>query len=326
MRKTILGTTGRTVSRIGLGAMPLSLEGRPHRDSAKAVIRRAVELGVTLIDTADAYCMDQSEAGHNETLVAEALREMGADWSGNGSRSGREDASYVVVATKGGMIRPGGRWGRDGRPEKLRAACEASLRALGVERIDLYQFHAPDRRVPFAESVGALAELRAEGKVAGVGLSNVTAAQVREAREIVPVDSVQNRLGPWDVSARRSPIVELCRDEGITFLAYSPLGGSRRAKMLGTAPGLRKIAGRLGCTPEELVLAWILHRAPNIVPIPGASRVESIESSVRSESIELNEAHMHEIRRAFRGLPEVEGELARLANGVARRVKRLFGG
>lgn len=313
MRTVPLGRTGRSVSRIGLGAMPLSLKGRPERASAKAVVRRAVELGVTLIDTADAYCIDQEEAGHNERLIAEALREMG------------EDASRVTVATKGGMIRPGGRWARDGSPEHLRSACEASLRALGVERIDLYQLHTPDRTVPFAESVGALARLHSEGRIAAVGLSNVTVAQIREAQSIVPITSVQNRLGPWDVSFRASPVVDFCRAEEITFLPYSPLGGRSRAREVAGSPGLRKIATGAGCTPEELVLAWILHLAPNVVPIPGASRIGSIESSVRAESIRLDDARARKIRRAFRSLPGAESEVARIAAGVLRRARRIFG-
>jgi aryl-alcohol dehydrogenase-like predicted oxidoreductase len=160
LAETRLGGTGRTVARIGLGAMHLSLPGRPEREAAKAVVRRAVELGVTLIDTADAYCIDQAEAGHNEGLVAEALREMGAGFGGVGPAG----SPRVVVATKGGMVRPGGRWERDGRPVHLRGACEASLRTLGVERIDLYQFHAPDRAVPFSDSVGAIARLVEEGR------------------------------------------------------------------------------------------------------------------------------------------------------------------
>ena len=159
-----LGRTGRRISRIGLGAMPLSGEGRPEREGAKAVIRRAVALGVTLIDTADIYGLGEHEIGHNERLVAEALAE-----------TGRRDE--IVVATKGGLVRRGTAWGRDARPEHLRQACDRSLAALGVERIDLYQLHGPDPAVPLLESVGALADLERAGKVAAVGLSNVTLAE-----------------------------------------------------------------------------------------------------------------------------------------------------
>jgi aryl-alcohol dehydrogenase-like predicted oxidoreductase len=321
MKTVPLGTTGRSVSRIGLGAMHLSIEGRPDPAAARAVVRRAVELGVDLIDTADVYCLDHTEIGHNERLVAAALREAGAGFGGGGAAG----APAVVVATKGGLTRPYGRLRPDGRPEHLRAACEASLRALGVERIDLYQLHAPDPAVPFADSVGALARLREEGRVAAVGLSNVGVAQIRAAQAIVPVTSVQNQLGPWDVTIRRSPVVEFCRANGITFLPYAPLGGSRRARLILQSPRLAEIGRRTGHAPAELVLAWLLHAMPGIVPIPGASRVSTVESSVRAASIELDDATAAEIRRAFSHLPGRQGVLAWAASGLLRRVRRLAG-
>ena len=349
MKKTALGRTGLTISTIGLGAMPLSLKGRPAEAEGRAVVRRAVELGVTFIDTADVYCVDHTDIGHNERLVAEALREMGVPFGGLGAGPGTGPGAgpgaglaggagrgpgagepgeeggaggRVIVATKGGMVRPDGRWERNGRPEHIRAACEASLRALGVECIDLYQFHAPDPDVPFAESVGAFARLHEEGKVAAVGLSNVSIPQIREAQAIVQVTSVQNRFGPWDVSFRPSPVIEFCREERITFLPYSPLGGSRRAALVAEAPSLQAIAGRLGCTPHELVLAWILRRGSHLVPIPGASRIASIESSVRAASLEMDESLDREIREAFAALPGVEGLMSR----VLGRVRRMVGG
>jgi aryl-alcohol dehydrogenase-like predicted oxidoreductase len=319
MEQVSLGETGRTVSRIGLGAMPLSLKGRPDREAAKAVVRRAVELGVTLIDTADAYCLDDSETGHNERLVAEALSELGVAFGGRGGGS-----PEVVVATKGGMVRPGGRWARSGHPDHLRAACEASLRALGAERIDLYQFHSPDPRVPFTDSVGSLARLRDEGKIAAIGLSNVTVSQIREAQALVRVDSVQNRLGPWDVSFRKPPVVEYCREQGITFLPYSPVGGGGRVGLVRESEPLRRIGREVGCSPEELVLAWILRLGPHVVPIPGASRPESIESSVRAEGLALDPRTARRVRRAFGKLPGAVGPVRWLVRGVLRRVKRYF--
>jgi aryl-alcohol dehydrogenase-like predicted oxidoreductase len=340
MKKTALGRTGLNISRIGLGAMPLSLAGRPGEEEGRTVVTRAVELGVTFIDTADVYCVDHTDIGHNERLVAGALREMGVPFGGLGAglaggmgrglgagepgEEGEEGGAggRVIVATKGGMVRPEGRWERNGHPEQIRAACEASLRALGVECIDLYQFHAPDPAVPFAESVGAFARLLEEGKVAAVGLSNVSVPQIREAQAIVRVTSVQNRFGPWDVSFRPSPVIEFCREERITFLPYSPLGGSRRAALVAEAPSLQAIAGRLGCTPHELVLAWILRRGSHVVPIPGASRIASIESSVRAASLELDDSLDREIREAFAALPGVEGLMSR----VLGRVRRMVGG
>ena len=199
---------GLQVSAIGLGEMPMSLAGRPDEARSVRTIHAALDAGVTLIDTADAYCIDESEVGHGERLVAKAL----AAWPG--------DRDRVLVATKGGHTREGGEWGLDGRPEHLRQACEASLRALGVETIGLYQFHRPDPKVPFAESVGALAELEEAGKVRLVGLSNVSVDQIRQARQLVQVASVQNKFSP---RFRRSEgELAFCAAARITFLPENP--------------------------------------------------------------------------------------------------------
>lgn len=291
MREMRLGNTGRMVTRVGLGGMPLSISGRPNRDAAIGVVHRALELGITLIDTADVYCIDHTDIGHNERLIAEALREVDA-------------TERIVVATKGGLIRPEGAWDRDGRPEHLRAACEASLRALGVDRIDLYQLHAPDPSVPFEDSVGELARLRDEGMVAGVGLSNVTLEQLRAAQAIVPIESVQNRFNPWDRSSEETGLLAACEADGLTFLPYSPVGGGRRVHLLRGNKVLFALAKEMGYSPEELVLAWILSRSPAIAIIPGASRVSSIESSVRAEGLTLEDDALRRIEEAFRTLGE----------------------
>lgn len=287
----MLGRTGRRVTRVGLGGMPLSIQGRPERSQAKDVIRRAVELGVNFIDTADVYCLDDGDRGHNERLIAETLDELGA----------RDD---VTVATKGGLARPEGRWENDGRPEHLRRACEHSLRMLDADRIDLYQLHAPDRRVPFGDSVGEMARLYEEGKVAAVGLSNVSLMQVQAALALVPVTSVQNRYNPWDRSSERDGIIRFCDENSITFLPYSPVGGARRVQLLRESEELREIGARHGgATPEELVLAWILGASPSLAAIPGASRAASIESSVRAASLRLDDRTRRELEEAFRALP-----------------------
>jgi aryl-alcohol dehydrogenase-like predicted oxidoreductase len=291
MERVELGRTGRSVTRIGLGGMPLSIEGRPERDDAKAVVQRAVRLGVDFIDTADVYCLHDGEIGHNERLIREALEEIGA-------------VGRVLVATKGGMTRPEGRWEHNGRPAHLRAACERSLRALGVEEIDLYQLHAPDPRVPFEESVGEISRLREEGKARSVGISNVTLEQLRSAMEIVEVTSVQNRFNPWDRSAEETGLIRYCDEERITFLPYSPVGGGRRVELLRESEALQALGSRSGATPEELVLGWILSRSTSLVPIPGASRTESIESSVRAEALSLNAELLEEMEAAFAALPE----------------------
>ena len=292
MQQVQMGRTGWRVARMGLGGMPLSIQGRPERPQAKEVIRRAVELGVNFIDTADVYCLDDADLGHNERLIGEALDELGA----------RDD---VLVATKGGLVRPEGRWERDGRPEHLRRACEHSLRMLGTDRIALYQLHAPDPRVPFADSVGEVARLYEEGKVVAVGLSNVSLMQIQAALAIVPVTSVQNRYNPWDRSSELEGIIRYCDQSSITFLPYSPVGGRRRVELLRQSEEMRAIGRRHGdATPEELVLAWMLGVSPSLVPIPGAKRVESIESSVRAESLRLDDRTRRELEDAFRALPE----------------------
>ena len=261
---------------VGYGGMHLSLQDRPPADESVRVIRAALDAGVRLIDTADVYCLDDSDIGHNERLVADALR----GWNGP-----RGD---VLIATKGGLTRPAGRWERDGRPEHLRAACDRSLRALGVERIALYQLHAPDPRVPFEESVGALADLRKDGKVHWVGLSNVSVPQIRAAEAIVPIASVQNRLNPFFREALADGVLRYCQERGIGFLAYSPTGGGRLNRKLPTHPVLRPMAERLGVSAHALVLAWVLSRSPVVIVIPSARRVEHALDSVRAGELELS--------------------------------------
>lgn len=257
--------------------MPLSLDRRPDADTAVEVIHASLEAGVTLIDTADVYCLDDSDVGHNERLIARALRE----WRGA--------AGAVLVATKGGLHRPGGRWERDARPERLREACEASLNALGKETIDLYQLHAPDPQVPFADSVGALAELQSEGKIRRVGLSNVSVSEIAEARTIVPVTSVQNRLSPFFREALRDGVVRYTADHGIGFVAYSPVGGGRLHRKLPGHPTVARVAREVGASPHAVVLAWVLRIAPNVLVIPGARTAEHAIDAARATSVVLDD-------------------------------------
>jgi aryl-alcohol dehydrogenase-like predicted oxidoreductase len=241
---------------------------------------------VRLIDTADVYCLDDADLGHNERLVAQALR----GWGG--------ERDTVLVASKGGITRPGGRWERDGRPEHLRAACERSLRALGVDRIALYQLHAPDPQVPFEESVGALADLQREGKIRWVGLSNVSVAQIRAADAIVPVASVQNRLNPFFRESLEEGVVRYCAEQGIGFLAYSPTGGGRLNRKLPEHPVLRPMAARLGVSAHALVLAWVLAQSPAVIAIPSARRVAHAVDSVGAGALELPREELAAIDRA----------------------------
>jgi aryl-alcohol dehydrogenase-like predicted oxidoreductase len=274
------------VSAVGYGGMHLSIQERPSEEQGIRVIRAALDAGVTLIDTADVYCLDDAEIGHNERLIARALRKD------RGIRDG------VIIATKGGMRRPAGRWEVDGRPQHLREACHRSLRALGVERIDLYQLHTPDARVPLSESIGALADLQREGKVRWVGLSNVGVEEIRQAESVVRVTSVQNRLNPFFREALSEGVVEYCTRRAIGFLAYSPIGGGRLNRKLPAHPVLRPMASRLGVTPHALVLAWVLARSSAVIVIPSARTVEHALDSISAANLRLSEADLSAITAA----------------------------
>jgi aryl-alcohol dehydrogenase-like predicted oxidoreductase len=266
--------------------MHLSIQGRPPHEQALRVLHASLDAGVTFIDTADVYALDDDDIGHNERLIAEALR----TWQGPRER--------ILVGTKGGMRRPGGRWVSDGRPAHLRRAFEQSLAALGAERIDLYQLHTPDPAVPFAESIGVLSDLRQEGKVRWVGLSNVTVAQIREAERIVPITTVQNRLNPFFREALLDGVLEYCSRQGIGFLAYSPTGGGRLNLKLPQHPVLQQLSARLGASPHAIVIAWVLALGPNVIPIPGARTEAHARDSAKAAELDLSESDVQDINRA----------------------------
>jgi len=251
-----------TVNRLGFGAMRITGPGiwgePPSRDQAKATLRRVVELGVNFIDTADSYGPSVSEE-----LIAEALYPYPDD---------------LVIATKGGLIRPGpSRWEADGRPSHLREVCEGSLRRLRLEQIALYQLHRPDPKVPLADSIGTLAELKNEGKIRHVGVSNVTEEQLREARQIVPIVSVQNR---YNVTDRHSqPLVDLCEQEDMVFLPWAPIQESGRKAAVAAA------AEKRGVTERQIVLAWLLAQSPAMLPIPGTGSPEHAEENIAAAAI-----------------------------------------
>jgi aryl-alcohol dehydrogenase-like predicted oxidoreductase len=269
-----LGRTGVTVHPIGLGAMPLSLEGRPSAERALDVIRAFVEAGGTLIDTANAYCIDNNEIGHNERLIRDCVVRLGA-------------RDKVLIATKGGLTRPQGRWETDGRPAWIRASCEKSLADLDVTCIDLYQLHAVDPKVPFTETLGELMRLREEGKIRHIGLSNVDAGQLQTALRHVEIVSVQNRCHLLAARDLASGLVALCGRLGVTYIAHSPVGGHYGHTELARLPLLRELAAAHGCSAYGIALAWLLARGEHIVPIPGASRVESITDSLAATGIRL---------------------------------------
>nr|WP_107902655.1 aldo/keto reductase [Streptomyces chartreusis] len=282
MRHRTLGSL--RVSAIGLGAMPLSIEGRPGEPRALATVHAALDSGVTLLDTADSYHLPGAEPGHNELLVARALAAYGGDTDG------------VLVATKGGRGRPAdGSWTVDGDPRRLKSAAEASLRRLGVEAIGLYQLHKPDPAVPFEESVGALRELLDEGKIRLAGVSNTDADQIHAAHRILGdrLVSVQNRYSP---AVRDSEAeLRLCAELGLAFLPWSPLGGISRSSLDGPSqpaaarPGaFHTVARAHGVSPQRVALAWLLARSPAVIPIPGASRPETIRDSAAAADLALD--------------------------------------
>lgn len=276
MTPRALGPGAPAVSPIGLGGMALSIAGRPADEAAGIrVIQAALDHGVTLIDTADVYCLDDTDIGHSERLIARALK----GWSGE--RDG------IIVATKGGMTRPSGRWERNGRPEHIRRACDYSLRALGTDRIDLYQLHTPDPEVPLTDSVGALAELQRAGKIRWVGLSNVSVADIEEAARSVTVVTVQNRLNPFFREALGAGVVAECERRGIGFLAYSPVGGGRLNKKLPAHPELQSIGRRHAVSPHAVVLAWVLAQGRTVIPIPSARTVAHALDSLSAVDVAL---------------------------------------
>jgi aryl-alcohol dehydrogenase-like predicted oxidoreductase len=256
-----------TVNRLGFGAMRVcgpDIWGPPRdRAAALAVLRRAVELGCNFLDTADSYGPEI-----DETLIAEALHPY---------------PKGLVIATKGGLVRPNRHaWDPDGRPQHLRRAVEGSLKRLRLERIDLYQFHAPDPRVPFAESVGALAELQRAGKIRHLGVSNVTVRELAAARRIAPIVSVQNE---YNVGERGSDdVVAACERAGIAFIPWYPLGAGQALK----SAKVRRVAKRAGATPAQVALAWLLARSPAILPIPGTASIAHLEENVAAAALKLS--------------------------------------
>ncbi|WP_426242207.1 aldo/keto reductase [Nocardioides sp. LHG3406-4] len=264
------------VSALGLGGMQLSTQGPDATARAEVTIHAALDAGITLIDTADCYAPDGTGLGHNEELIAAALASYGAD------------TSEVLVATKGGIRRDGADWPVDGRPEWIREAVEGSLRRLGVESIGLYQHHRPDPAVPYEETIGAFKELADDGKVRRVGLSNADPGQIRAAHAILGdhLVSVQNEFSPSFRSSR--PELGLCAELGLAFLPWSPLGGMRHASGLGSEhASFAEVALRYDATPQQVALAWQLAIDPCVIPIPGASRPESVLGCVEALDLTL---------------------------------------
>jgi aryl-alcohol dehydrogenase-like predicted oxidoreductase len=274
---------GVEVSEVGFGAMNLSLAGRPPDEDGVRTIHAALDSGMTLLDTADSYCIDDDDFHHNERLLGRALRE----------RPGSRENAFI--ATKAGYLRPGGRWVEHGKPEHIKKTCEESLRALGVERIDLLQFHHPDPNVPFGDSVAAFADLQREGKARFIGLSNVSVEQLDAAQGIVEVVSVQNQYSPYVRAPEQDGVLDACTAGGIAFLPWAPFGSRFRAKELGSKDAFGRVAARRGVSPHQVVLAWMLARSPVIIPIPGAKRMESVLDCARAVDLKLTSEEIAEL-------------------------------
>ena len=276
-----LGNTALSISAIGLGGMPMSLSNRPTESQAIAVIHRALALGVTLIDTADSYCKDESDKHHNERLIAKALQQY------------QGDTSQVIVATKGGLMRPDGNWIRNGNPNHLRETIRTSFEALGgTKAIDVWQYHAPDPNYTIKAALTPAKEAVNEGLIRFIGVSNFSVEQIKEARDIVEVVSVQNQYNPWYRQPEYDGVLKYCETENLTFFPWSPLGGSRRVSSLQDIPVIAQLAQEKGVSVYQIVLAWLRAKSPCIVPIPGASKVSSIEDSVAAAQVKLSEAEV----------------------------------
>ncbi|TFV89798.1 aldo/keto reductase [Blastococcus sp. CT_GayMR16] len=271
---------------IGFGVMRLAMEGRPDEAEALRTVHAALGAGVRLLDTAVNYGSDAAELGYSEALVARAL----ASWNG--------DADDVLVVCKGGNLRTDElTFVQDASPENLRWSCETSLRALGVDSIGLYLLHAVDPKVPLTESMGALADLRDEGKIQRVGISNAGRRQLAEAQTVVDVVAVENQLSPWSLGAL--PVLQQCEAQGIAFLSWSPLGGSARAADLGRElPEFAAVARERGVSPQQVALAWALDLSPVVLPIPAARRPETILDSLDAARLQLTDDERRRLRGA----------------------------
>lgn len=276
-----LGNTGVSISAMGLGGMPLSLSGRPSESQAIEVIHRAIDLGVSLIDTADSYCQDESDKHHNERLIHKALQCYAGD------------SSNVIVATKGGLMRPNGDWTRNGNPTHLRETIRISFEALGGSKpIDVWQYHAPDPNYTIEDALQPAKEAVEEGLIRFVGVSNFSVEQIKRARDVVDVVSVQNQYNPWHRQPELDGVLEYCETEGLTFFPWSPLGGQRRVSGLAEIPAIARLAQDKGVSVYQIVLAWLRAKSPCIVPIPGASKISSLEDSVAAVDVKLSEAQI----------------------------------
>jgi aryl-alcohol dehydrogenase-like predicted oxidoreductase len=281
-----LGKTGVYVSAIALGGMPMSLSDRPTESESIKVIHRALDLGITFIDTADSYCKDESDKHHNERLIHKALQTYSVA------------PSNVVVATKGGLMRPQGNWTRNGNPEHLGKTIRESFEALGGNKpIDVWQYHSPDPDYTIEKALKPAKEAVEEGLIRFVGVSNFSVEQIKQARDVVEIVSVQNQYSPWYRQPEKDGVLKYCEQEQLTFLPWSPFGGSRRHSDLQDIQAIAQLASYKGVSVYCIVLAWLRSKSPCILPIPGASKVSSIEDSMRAVDVKLSDDEVQRIDR-----------------------------
>jgi aryl-alcohol dehydrogenase-like predicted oxidoreductase len=277
-----LDKTNIEIYPIGLGAMPLSLEGRPDEAQALNVIKAFINGGGNFIDTANVYCADDTDVGHNEKLIAKAISNI-------------NPKNEIVVATKGGLRRPKGDWTVDASPIWLRQSCEKSLKDLATDSIFLYQLHAPDPDVPLTDSVGELLKLKDEGKIQYIGLSNVNVEQIQLALSITHIMSVQNRCNLFEKQSFKNGVIEFCEGNDITFIAHSPVGGHFQHKQHTENILLKMLSKKYNTSPYQIMNAWLLHKSSSILPIPGASKVSSTTDSLESVNLKISKEDMQSL-------------------------------
>lgn len=286
METTQLGKTGVSVSAIALGGMPMSLSSRPPESQSLQVIHRALDLGITFIDTADSYCKDEPDKHHNEKLIHKALQTY------------KGDVSHVIVATKGGLMRPNGSWTRNGNPENLQKTIRESFEALGGDKpIDVWQYHSPDPDYTIEESLKPAKEAVKSGLIRFVGVSNFSVEQIKQAQDFVEIVSVQNQYSPWYREPEKDGVLQYCEQEKLTFLPWSPFGGSRRHNDLQDIKAIAQLASDKGVSVYCIVLAWLRSKSPCILPIPGASKVSSIEDTALAVDVKLSYEEVQRIDR-----------------------------
>jgi aryl-alcohol dehydrogenase-like predicted oxidoreductase len=286
METVQLGKTGIKVSAIGLGAMPMSIYERPPESDSIKVIHHALDLGINFIDTADSYCKDEYDKHHNERLINQALQ----------SYTG--DTSNIFVATKGGLMRPNQAWTSNGNPQHLRETIRVSFEALGGKKpIDLWQYHAPDPDYTIKESLTAAKEAQEAGMIRFIGVSNFSVEQIKQAQDVVDIVSVQNQYNPWYRKAEFDGVLEYCEIKNLTFLPWSPFGGSRRHQGLQDIPVIAKLAKEKNVSVYAIVLAWLRAKSPCVLPIPGASKISSIEDSAKAIHVKLSHEEVQRIDR-----------------------------